>query len=66
MTPRRDTTAPAPSDVLIAQLGLTRRTRAEVEDLYSDPLREHVAVVIPMAAGASMARAVAEPELDAA
>lgn len=40
MTPRHETTTLAPSDVLIGHLGLTRRTRAEVQDLYSRPLRK--------------------------
>jgi len=40
MTSRRETTTRSPSDVLIEHLGLTRRTQAEVEDLYSRPLRE--------------------------
>jgi hypothetical protein len=52
--------------VLIGRLGLTRRTRAEVEDLYSRPLREHITVITPMAPAASMVTAVATPGLEAA
>jgi hypothetical protein len=66
MTPRRDTTTLSPSDVLIGHLGLTRRTSAEVQDLYSRPLRKHVTVVTPMAPAASMVTAVATPGLEAA
>ena len=66
MTPRHETATRSPSDVLIEQLGLTRRRQAEVQDLYSRPLREHVTAITPMAPAKSMATAVAAPDLDAA
>jgi hypothetical protein len=63
MTSRRETTTRSPSDVLIGHLGLTRRTQAEVEDLYSRPLREHIT---PIAPAASVVTAAATPDLEAA
>jgi hypothetical protein len=66
MTPRHETATRSPSDVLIEHLGLTRRSQAEVEDLYSRPLREHITVITPMAPAASMVTAAATPDLEAA
>jgi hypothetical protein len=66
MTPRHETATRTPSDVLIGHLGLTRRTQAEVEDLYSRPLRKRITVLTPMAAAASVGTTVATPGLEAA
>ena len=66
MTPLHETATRSPSDVLIEHLGLARRTQAEVEDLYSRPLRKHVTVITPMAPAASVVTAVATPDLEAA
>lgn len=66
MTPRHETATRSPSDVLIGQLGLTRRTQAEVQDLYSRPIREHVSLITPLAPAASMPTAVATSDLEAA
>ena len=66
MTPRQETPTRSPSDVLIGHLGLTRRTQAEVQDLYSRPLRERITVITPMAPAASMVTAVSTPDLEAA
>jgi hypothetical protein len=66
MTPRHETATTSPSDVLIGHLGLTRRTRAEVEDLYSRPIPEPVSVIARLAPAASMVTAVATPDLEAA
>jgi hypothetical protein len=48
MTPRPEPITRSPSEVLIRHLGLTHRTRAEVQDLYSRPLRKRIAVITPM------------------
>ena len=66
MTPRHETTTRSPSDVLMEHLGLTRRSQAEVEDLYSRPLLEHITVITPLAPAASMPAAVATPDVEAA
>lgn len=66
MTPRHETTTLSPSEVLIRHLGLTLRTQAEVQDLYSRPLRKHITAITPMAPAASMVTAVATPGLEAA
>ena len=66
MTPRRETTTRSPSDVLIEHLGLTRRSQAEVEDLYSRPIPEHVSVITPLATAASIPTAGETRDLEAA
>jgi hypothetical protein len=66
MTPRHETATRSPSEVLIEHLGLTRRTQAEVQDLYSRPIREHVSVITPLVPAASMPTAVEAPHLEAA
>lgn len=66
MTPRPEPATRSPSEVLIRHLGLTLRTQAEVQDLYSRPLRKHITAITPMAPAASMVTAVATPGLEAA
>jgi hypothetical protein len=63
---RHETATRSPSDVLIEHLGLTRRTRAEVEDMYSRAIPEHVSVITPLAPAASMPTAGETPDLEAA
>lgn len=66
MTPRHETTTRSPSEILIGQLGLARRTRAEVQDMYSRPIRTRVTLISPMAPAAPTAESLASPESQAA
>jgi hypothetical protein len=52
------------AETLIAHLGLTRRTRAEVQDLYSRPV---TAPAVPLRGSKRLSKAVSvEPERNAA
>ena len=47
MTPLAGSVLSSAADVLIEQLGLTRRTTAEVQDLYSRPAEPPVSPAVP-------------------
>jgi hypothetical protein len=73
MTPLTGSLPSSAADVLIEQLGLTRRTTAEVQDLYSRPAEPPVPPAVPQndAPGTETTRRLhpqplREPDLNAA